>query len=267
MLTWDNISRGSTISCPHVERALTNEFYSDRVLGVSQHRLVLSSTVHIFTGNNITPRGDMASRSLVVRLAVSRPDPENRRFEHPDPLAWTEAHRGEILASLFTILLGNPRRRPGDHPPPETRFKTWWEMVGSAVENAADEHARARQGITPPTFRELFLAGENDEEQTSSLATVLEVLHRKWPAAELFHAREVATYAGCAEEGSIAFKAALEMACGIPIKIISSPVINWRLQAITDAPVVLGDKMLVLQYVKPNRDGRYGGFRVAELLR
>jgi hypothetical protein len=170
MLTWDNIARGSTISCPHIERALTNEFYSDRVLGVSEHRLVASATVHTFTGNNITPRGDMASRSLVVRLAVSRPDPENRRFEHPDPLAWTEAHRGEILASLFTILLGNPRRRPGNHPPPETRFKTWWDIVGSAVENAADEHARARQGITPPTFRELFLAGENDEEQTSSLA-------------------------------------------------------------------------------------------------
>jgi hypothetical protein len=101
MLTWDNITRGSTISCPHIEKALTNEFYSDRVLGVSEHRLVLSSTVQVFTGNNITPRGDMASRSLSVRLAISRPDPENREFEHPDPLGWTDAHRGEIL-SAFT---------------------------------------------------------------------------------------------------------------------------------------------------------------------
>jgi hypothetical protein len=55
MLAWDNIPRGSTITCPHIEKALTNEFYSDRVLGVSEHRLVLSSTVHVFTGNNITP--------------------------------------------------------------------------------------------------------------------------------------------------------------------------------------------------------------------
>jgi hypothetical protein len=184
MLTWDNIARGSTISCPHIEKSLTNEFYSDRVLGESKHRLVLSSTVHVFTGNNITPRGDMASRSLVVRLAVNRPDPENRDFEHPDPLAWTEAHRGRILAAFFTILLGNPRRRPGDHIPAETRFKTWWEMIGSAVEYAAEQHCRnAKEAVDwlvadpsprPPKtfrFRNLFLAGEEDEEQTSSLAT------------------------------------------------------------------------------------------------
>jgi hypothetical protein len=147
MLTWDNIERGSAISCPHIERALTNEFYSDRVLGATQYRLVLSSTVMYFTGNNISPRGDMASRSLVAHLAVDRPDPENRSFTHPDPLAWTEANRGRILAALFTILIGNPRRRPGEHTPPETRFKTWWDIVGSAVENAAGEHARLKPGV------------------------------------------------------------------------------------------------------------------------
>jgi hypothetical protein len=89
----------------------------------------------------------MASRSLVAHLAVDRPDPENRSFTHPDPLAWTEANRGRILAALFTILIGNPRRRPGEHTPPETRFKTWWDIVGSAVENAAGEHARLKPGV------------------------------------------------------------------------------------------------------------------------
>ena len=209
----------------------------------------------------------MASRSLVVRLAVTRPDPENRDFKHPDPLAWTEAHRGQILAALFTILLGNPRRRPGEQPAAETRFKTWWEMIGSAVENAADEHARTQQGIVPPTFRTLFLAGEDDEEQTSSLLTVLDLLRHRWPKEALFQAREVAAYASQVEEEPIAFKAALEMACGTPIKIISAPVINWRLQAITDAPVMTGGIILVLQYVKPDRAGRNGGFKVVNLSR
>jgi hypothetical protein len=273
MLTWDNIARGSTLSCPHIERALTNEFYTDRVLGGTQHRMVLSSTVHFFTGNNISPRGDMASRSLVVRLAVNRPDPENRPFQHPDPLAWTETHRGRILAALFTLLLGNPRRRGGDHPPPETRFKTWWDIVGSAVENAAQEHAhlRAAEGpaITPPRFKNLFLASESDDEQSASLALVLDVLSRRWPAEEeLFQASEVAAFASLAETDSIAFKDALEAAAGRAIKTISAPTINWRLQAITDAPVVVsGDITLVLQYVKPDRAGRYGGFKVAQLSR
>ena len=108
-------------------------------------------------------------------------------------------------------------------------------------------------------FKALFLDGEIGEEQTSSLATVVEILHRRW-GTETFQAREVAAYAGQAETDAIAFKAALELASGTPIKIISSPVINWRLQAICDAPVTVGTQMLVLKYAKPNRDGRGGGF-------
>ena len=273
MLVWDNIPRGSTISCPHIEKALTNEFYSDRILGLSKYGMVLSSTVHVFTGNNISPRGDMASRALSARLAVSRPDPENRKFTHPDPLAWTEAHRGQILVALYTVLLGNPRRQKGPHPDAETRFKTWWDIVGSAVEFAAKqatEHVRElaieeAADCLPQeiSFKSLFLEGESDEEQTSSLVTVLETLHLRWQKVQ-FHAREVAEYAGLAETDSIAFKAALEMASGGAIKIISSPVLNWRLQAICDAPVVTGRRMLTLKYDKPNRDGRNGGFRVVE---
>ena len=62
-VVWDNIPRGAAISCPHIEAALTAAEISDRVLGVSQVETVPSTTVQIFTGNSITPRGDMASRS------------------------------------------------------------------------------------------------------------------------------------------------------------------------------------------------------------
>ena len=79
-LAWDNIARGSAISCPHIEAALTAAETSDRVLGVSRVETVPSTTVQIFTGNSITPRGDMASRSLMLALNVDRPDPENRTF-------------------------------------------------------------------------------------------------------------------------------------------------------------------------------------------
>ena len=34
-----------------------------------------ASTIHLFTGNNIGPRGDLASRSLHIRLDVDRVDP------------------------------------------------------------------------------------------------------------------------------------------------------------------------------------------------
>ena len=69
LLVWDNIPRGAVISCPSIEKALTAETYKDRILGVTETRTVPASTVHVFTGNNIAPRGDMASRSLTARLA------------------------------------------------------------------------------------------------------------------------------------------------------------------------------------------------------
>jgi hypothetical protein len=47
---------------------------------------------------------------MMIALDVNRPDPENREFEHSDPIGWTVAHRGEILCALYTVVLGNPRR-------------------------------------------------------------------------------------------------------------------------------------------------------------
>jgi hypothetical protein len=113
-LVWDNIIRGSAISCPHIEKALTATEISDRVLGGSLFETVSSTTVQIFTGNSITPRGDMASRSMRLALTVDRPDPENRAFVHADPLAWTEANRGaERFGGLRNSNGRGPRRRPG----------------------------------------------------------------------------------------------------------------------------------------------------------
>jgi hypothetical protein len=226
--------------------------------GVSDTGTAPAFTIQIFTGNNITPRGDLASRSLPLRLAVDRPDPENRLFAHPDPIAWTEANRGSILQALYLILLGNPRLRDRNPVQAPTRFKMWWHLVGSAVEYAAAQHAQIAgervkwrladpHPICPPApirFADLFLAGEADEEQSAGLATVLDILRRRWPNG--FKSADVASYAGEAEEGAIAFRAALEQASGKVLKIISSPRIAWRLKGLIDAPVIVGDVTLVL---------------------
>src|SRR5215471_4616282 len=96
-ILWDNIGRGQQISCPHIEKSCTAAYYSDRRLGVSEMVATAASVIHFFTGNNISPRGDLASRSLQVRLDVDRLIPENRAFKHPDPIGWTENNRAEIL--------------------------------------------------------------------------------------------------------------------------------------------------------------------------
>lgn len=172
-LVWDNVARGSTISCPHIEAALTATEISDRVLGVSSVETVPATTVQVFTGNSIAPRGDMASRSFTIPLDVDRPDPENRDFKHADPLAWTEANRARILRSLYTILISGALRRPQGQVA-KTRFKVWWALIGWPAEYAA------RLLDIKLDCTQLLRLGESEEEEASATSRALAVLGRQW---------------------------------------------------------------------------------------
>jgi hypothetical protein len=174
-ILWDNIPRGAQISCPHIEKSCTASYYADRRLGVSEMVATAASAIHFFTGNNVSPRGDLASRSLMVRLDVDRPDPENREFKHPDPITWTEDNRAEILQAFYVILLGNPKLDEPRNAPMKTRFKIWWRLVGSAVENAA------KQVDETVDFEKLFLNQDEDSEDDVSLAEVLTTILDSWP--------------------------------------------------------------------------------------
>jgi hypothetical protein len=172
-VVWDNIPRGAAISCAHIEAALTASDISDRVLGVSHVETVPSTTVQIFTGNSIMPRGDMASRSLMLALNVNRPDPENRAFAHADPLAWTQANRPKIVRALYTLLVAGALNRPKQQEV-KTRFKTWWNLVGWSMEYAASLIG------TTVNCTELMRAGEAEDEEASAVSTALTIMLEIW---------------------------------------------------------------------------------------
>src|SRR5215470_10363575 len=172
-VVWDNIPRGAAISCAHIEAALTASDISDRVLGVSHVETVPSTTVQVFTGNSIMPRGDMASRSLMLALNVNRPDPENRAFAHADPLAWTQANRTKIVRALYTLLVAGALNRPKQQEV-KTRFKTWWNLVGWSTEYAASLIG------TTVNCTELMRAGEAEDEEASAVSTALTIMREIW---------------------------------------------------------------------------------------
>ena len=43
---------------------------------MSQTDTVSTAAIQVFTGNQIAPRGDMSSRSLMIALDADQPDPE-----------------------------------------------------------------------------------------------------------------------------------------------------------------------------------------------
>ena len=60
-----------------------------------------------------------------MRIMTDRPDPENRAFKHPDPIGWTRDHRGQILRSLYTIMLGNPQLKHRGARPSKRASREW----------------------------------------------------------------------------------------------------------------------------------------------
>jgi hypothetical protein len=250
-ILWDNIVRGGQISCPHIEKSCTSAYYSDRKLGVSEMVATAASTIHLFTGNNIGPRGDLASRSLNIRLAVDRPDPENRAFEHSDPIGWTENHRAEILRALYTVLLGNPILKSAPDAKAKTRFKVWWRLVGAAVEHGAKLIGQQLD------FRELFMSQEEDDEDAASLADALAVMQRRWPtfkandAADLINRKDA--------DAGLDLNTLHEMNAdsatlrdflfgSTPPGFVATPkAVGKRLRAHLDEPVRVGNQTLVLR--------------------
>jgi hypothetical protein len=261
-ILWDNIPRGTQISCPHIEKSCTAAFYADRKLGVSEMVRTSASTIHLFTGNNIGPKGDLASRTLHIRLEANRADPENRSFRHPDPVAWTEDNRAEILAALYTILLGNPTLDQPRDAAMKTRFKMWYRLIGSAVENAA---ARCGESLE---FSKLFRAVEDEDEDDVSLGEVLAAMNSIWPdttdkekGSRLFKAKDMAdiinTFQHEYQDTFHNFFCPTLDAGRRP----SSVSIGKKLKQHVDGPVVIDGKTLTLKAERPDKDGAKGALR------
>ena len=247
-ILWDNIKRNSKINCPHVERACTTQWLSDRKLGVSEVVVTSAGAVHMFTGNTVAPRGDLASRSLLVTFEVDRSDPENRDFEHPEPIAWTLDNRMKILRAMYTILLGNPTLDEPRDAAMQTRFKMWWRVVGSAVENAA-----AAVG-EPVAFKDLFQQREEEDATDDvDLAEVLVALRSKWGGTE-FTAQQVAEFVNTDADFDSAPGLLREFICGRlrnqrDREQVSARTVTRAIGAHVDNMVRYGDEEMVLRVI------------------
>ncbi len=264
-LVWDNLALGTAVSCPTIEKVLTAESYSDRILGQSVNISVPAFTIMIFTGNNVGPKGDMASRSLMTRLEVDRPDPENRDFYHADPVGWTLENRGSILAALYTLLLSNPQLQPPKAAPLKTRFKSWWHLVGSAVENGAaalmEQQAAlpiAGRNATAIDYGKIFAAVEADDEEGSILADTLAVLRQRF-GAEAFQASQVASLANDPMDGegeeAVVLRGFFDAGGRRGASNVTPIIVGRRLSAVVGAPVMVGNQVMRLDRTAPSKPG------------
>jgi hypothetical protein len=90
---------------PHaiLNRGLTSEIITDRILSVSKTATVSTRTFIIGSGINIAPERDMNRRVITIRLASRPADRISRKFAK-DPAALVSERRMEMISHVLTII-------------------------------------------------------------------------------------------------------------------------------------------------------------------
>jgi len=120
----DNITR--PLDSSDLARALTQEEYSDRLLGANKMLRLRTNILWTATGNNLTFKGDLSSRTLIARIDAKMERPEEREFQIPDLPAHLTANRKRLVIAALTILRAYfVARRPRQNVPRWGGFDQW----------------------------------------------------------------------------------------------------------------------------------------------
>ena len=147
-LVWDNIPLGAAIGCPAIERALTTEVYSDRVLGVSEYREVSGVYGAWHSPETTSRRAAICRPATLDREDYCRSARPGEPKIHacrpgragPSRTARTSCRRFTRSYSATHAFMNLKANKPA-----ETRFKAWWHLCRRR-HRARGLHAAAIQG-------------------------------------------------------------------------------------------------------------------------
>lgn len=101
----DNVAKA--LGGAALDAVLTSTTWADRQLGSTATIKVPNLAVWWATGNNIALQGDLARRTVQIRLESPMENPEERtEFLHPDLLSWIERERNRLIVNALSILRG-----------------------------------------------------------------------------------------------------------------------------------------------------------------
>jgi hypothetical protein len=134
-VVFDNIPEGEVIGSARLAALLASPTWSGRILGTSGMGAWPNDRLWMATGNNLRIGGDIASRSVFIRLKPTAPHPEERTgFAIPDLQGWImdPSNRVRLLERLLILVAdwvaaGTPK----DTTVPAIRqFTPWAHGVG-----------------------------------------------------------------------------------------------------------------------------------------
>ena len=104
VVTFDNLTTDLT-AFKSLCSALTEEFLTGRILGVSKTATVGTRALFLSSGNNVGPVKDMARRCITVSLDPQVETPATRQFSG-DPLQVVRSERERYAALALTVIRG-----------------------------------------------------------------------------------------------------------------------------------------------------------------
>ena len=103
VVEFDNLT-GDLVAHKSLCTALTSEFMSGRILGVSKTATVSTRTLFLSSGNNVGPVQDMTRRCISIRLDPGCETPATRNFTRPDLVREVLLERGRYVSAALTIV-------------------------------------------------------------------------------------------------------------------------------------------------------------------
>jgi hypothetical protein len=101
---FDNLPDGIKVRSSVLEAFLTSAVWKDRKLGESVTTGIANKAVLVASGNNLTPVGALARRSLVIRLDANTENLRERVFKIVNPRRYIMQHRAQLLVDALTII-------------------------------------------------------------------------------------------------------------------------------------------------------------------
>ena len=178
--------------------ALTSEFMSGRILGVSRIATVSTRALFLSSGNNVGPVQDMTRRCITIRLDPSCETPATRSFTRPDLVKDVLSNRGRFISAALTIVRAwIIAGRPKAPYKPLTGYSDWSDLcrqpllwlgcadpadsVFESMKEDPDRETLARLlntwysvfGMTPAMIREAIKRGSEHNDESIELREVL----------------------------------------------------------------------------------------------
>lgn len=125
VIEFDNLT-SELIAHKSLCTALTSEYLSDRILGVSKTATVSTRSLFLSSGNNVGPIQDMVRRCITINLDPGCETPAARTFKNPNVLGDVQANRAEYVSAALTIIMA--WQHSGEQPiacKPLNSFDKW----------------------------------------------------------------------------------------------------------------------------------------------